>query len=35
MNERDLRSKKQSVTSIKNFNDKTMNNSHIKLGPVC
>jgi len=33
MNDRDLRSKKQSVTSIKNY-DKTINSSQTKIGPV-
>lgn len=35
MNERDLRTKKQSLVIVKNVNDKTFNNSHIKLGPNC
>lgn len=35
INERDLRSKKQSVASIKNINEKNTNSSHIKSGPNC
>ena len=35
MNDRDLRTKKQSIVGIKNTIDKTINNSHIKNGPIC
>lgn len=35
MNERDTRSKKQSITSVNKMHDKTINNSHIKVGPQC
>lgn len=35
MNDRDLRSKKQSLVLFKTVNEKVFNNSHIKIGPNC